>query len=121
MGASYIKTNPQSYIGGLSTIAPAPPVVTMCCMSFLSKLFGGGSTSKTELNPEIHKGFRIFIDPVKDGGQYRVGARIEKDFNGETKFHRMIRADSFASEEQAAEVTLIKAKQFIDQQGDRIF
>lgn len=88
-------------------------------MSLLSKLFGGGA--KPEPTPETHNGFRIFLAPVKDGGQYRIGARIEKEYDGETKTHQMIRADSFGSLEQANEVSLLKAKQFIDQQGDRIF
>ena len=121
MGSSDTKTDPWSHIGGLGALAPAPCVVILRAMSFLSKLFGGGSASKSEPSPETHKDFRIFVEPVKDGSQYRVCARIEKDFNGETKSHQMIRADSFSTEEQAAEVTLIKAKQFIDQQGDRIF
>jgi len=88
-------------------------------MSFLSKLFGG--SPKSEPIPEIHNGFRIYPDPVKDGGQFRIGARIEKDVDGQTKTHRMIRADSFGSVEQANEVSLLKAKQLIDQQGDAIF
>lgn len=88
-------------------------------MSFLSKLFGGGA--KPEPTFEAYNGFRIFLEPVKDGGQYRIGARIEKDVDGETKTHKMIRADSFGGLEQAEEVSLLKAQQFIDQQGDRIF
>ncbi len=88
-------------------------------MSIFSKLFG--SSSKSEPTPETYNGFRIFLAPVKDGGQYRIGARIEKDYDGETKTHQMIRADSFGSLEQAEEVSMLKAKQFIDQQGDRIF
>ena len=88
-------------------------------MSFLSKLFGG--SPKPDPIPETHNGFRIYPDPVKDGGQFRIGARIEKDVDGQTKTHRMIRADSFGSVEQANEVSLLKAKQLIDQQGDAIF
>ncbi len=121
MVAAYVKTYHHSPIVELDPLAPMPCVAILRCMSFLSKLFGGGSASKSESSPEIYKDFRIFVALLKDGSQYRVGARIEKDFNGETKSHQMIRADSFASEDQAAEVTLIKAKQFIDQQGDRIF
>jgi hypothetical protein len=88
-------------------------------MSFLSKLFGGGA--KPEPTPETHKGFRIFVAPVKDGGQYRIGARIEKDFADGTKTHQLIRADSFGALDQAEEVSLLKAKQLIDQQGDDLF
>ena len=89
-------------------------------MSLLSKLFGGNA-SKPEPTPETHKGFRIFAEPVKDGGQYRVGARIEKDFDGVTKTHMLIRADTLGGLEAAAEASVLKAKMLIDQQGDRLF
>lgn len=88
-------------------------------MSFLSKLFGG--SAKSEPTPQNHNGFRIYLDPVKDGGQFRIGARIEKDIDGELKTHMMIRADSFASAEAASEASLQKAKALIDQQGEQIF
>ena len=94
-------------------------------MSLLSKLFGRGKSSQAATaDPEpaaTHKGCRIYVKPEKNGAQYRVAARIEKDFGTETKSVHMIRADSFGSLEQANEVSLWKAKQFIDQMGDRIF
>jgi hypothetical protein len=37
------------------------------------------------------------------------------------KEHKFIRADRFASREDAVEVTIRKARQLIDQQGERIF
>ncbi len=89
-------------------------------MSLFSKLFGGG-TPKSEPTPEVHNGFNIFIEPHKSGNVFCVGARIEKEIDGERKSHMMIRADSFPSEQTAAEISLIKAKNFIDEQGDRIF
>lgn len=88
-------------------------------MSFLSKLFGG--SAKPEPTAQNHNGFRIYLDPVKDGGQFRIGARIEKDIDGVLKTHMMIRADSFASAEAASEASLQKAKALIDQQGEQIF
>lgn len=54
-------------------------------------------------------------------GGFRVGARIEKDVDGETKTHHMIRADKCQSAEEAASTSLRKAKMLIDQQGDGIF
>ena len=89
-------------------------------MSLLSKLFGGGS-GPAKAEPEIHNGFRIFPEPASEGGGYRIGARIEKDVDGETKVHMMIRADTYQSKDTAIEASLTKAKLLIDQQGDAIF
>ena len=89
-------------------------------MSLLSKLFGGSaSTPNTE--PEEYEGYTIAPEPIKEGGSFRVGARIEKEIGGEVKTHRMIRADTFESADAASEASLAKAKSLIDQQGERIF
>lgn len=90
-------------------------------MSILSKLFGGGSRSKPHAEPELHKDFRIYPEPVSEAGGFRIGARIEKDVEGETKTHHMIRADKCQSAEEATSHSLLKAKMLIDQQGDTIF
>lgn len=88
-------------------------------MSLLSKLFGSKAASSPE--PEKHKDFLIFPEPNKEPGGYRIGARIEKEVNGEIKTHHMIRADTYGSKETAIEASMTKAKQFIDQLGDGIF
>ena len=87
-------------------------------MSLFSKLLGRG---KSAPEPEAYNGFRIFPEPVKESGGYRLAARIEKEIDGEVKTHEMIRADMFNSLEQANEGTITKAKMMIDQMGDRIF
>ena len=90
-------------------------------MSLFSRLFGGSSAPDPESKPEIYEGFRIFAEPVRVAGGFRVAARIEKDLGGETKTHHMIRADTCDSLETALEVTTSKAKMLIDQQGIAIF
>lgn len=90
-------------------------------MSILSKLFGGKTAAAAAPASETYNGFRIIPEPVKEGGQHRIAARIEMEIGGETRVHRMIRADTLPSEEAAIAATLHKAKQLIDQQGDRIF
>ena len=87
-------------------------------MSLLSKLFGSASKAP---DPETHKGFLIFPEPASEGGSFRIGARIEKEFDGEVKTHMMIRADNYSSRETAVEASVSKARQLIDQQGDDIF
>jgi len=91
-------------------------------MSIFSKLFGGGSgAAKPGPEPEVYKDFRIFAEPMKDGGQYRIAARIEKEIGGETRTHQMVRADTIADPVAAASASLAKAKALIDQQGETIF
>jgi hypothetical protein len=87
--------------------------------SIFSRLFGGGA--KASAPAEEHDGFRIYPEPQADGGGFRVAARIEKDIDGETKTHRMIRADVCQSAEEATQAALFKAKLLIDQQGVTIF
>ncbi|RYH08415.1 HlyU family transcriptional regulator [Tropicimonas sp. IMCC6043] len=88
-------------------------------MSLFSKLFGGGSGGQPE--PETYSGFRIFPDPIKEAGGFRVAARIEKDVDGETLNHQLIRADVCSSEDQAREISLAKAQALIDERGDALF
>ncbi|MDA9865104.1 HlyU family transcriptional regulator [bacterium] len=89
-------------------------------MSLFSKLFGG-SASQPEAEPEIYKGFAIIAQPAKEGTRYRIGARIEKAVDGEVKTHELIRADTLDDLTSANEASIGKAKQVIDEQGDRLF
>ena len=88
-------------------------------MSLFSRLFGGGSQS--EPDPVRYEGFDIIADPMPEGGKFRLSARIEKTIDGERKTHRVIRADVFESREQADTVSVAKAKQVIDEQGEKLF
>lgn len=90
-------------------------------MSILSKLFGGGGSPAQGREPEIYKDFRIYPEPVAEGGQHRIAARIEKEVGGEIKIHRLIRADTLADAEEAAQASVAKARQLIDEQGERLF
>jgi len=93
-------------------------------MSLFSKLFGGGDAggpAKSAAKPETYKDFLIFAEPIKEGGQYRLAARIEKEVAGETRTHRLIRADTIGDATAAAEASVAKARQMIDEQGERIF
>lgn len=90
-------------------------------MSFLKKLFGGGSAKASAAAAEMHEGYIIQPAPMPEGGQFRLCAEIRKEIDGEMKTHRLIRADMFASADQAVEASVIKAKQVIKEQGDRLF
>lgn len=91
-------------------------------MSLLSRLFGGGGGGgkAAEQPAETYEGFSITPDPIKDGGSWRLAARVEKEIGGEMKSHHLIRADTFQSADEASSAAIAKAKQIIDEQGDRL-
>jgi len=101
-------------------------------MSLFSKLFGGASkpdgtskptaTPQSTAKPELYgTDYRIFPEPMKAESGYRIAAKIEKDFGGETRAHMMIRADTMSDIDDARQESLRKAQIFIDQMGDTIF
>jgi len=96
-------------------------------MSFLSTLFGRGSRSggvaagEKPAEPVEYKGFIIRAAPFKNEGQYQTAGTIEREIGGVLKQHRFIRADAFATYEDAVNFTLTKARQMIDLQGERMF
>jgi hypothetical protein len=92
-------------------------------MSFLKKLFGGGSTSAPAAAAATteHKGFTVEARPYLDGGQYQLAGVISREVDGVRKEHRFVRADRFASVDEAAEFCLSKGRQIIDERGDKVF
>ena len=95
-------------------------------MSFLKRLFGGGGGESTSGSAAVaaeaeHKGFLVKATPFKEGGQFQTCGVISKEIGGVLKEHRFIRADRFAALEDAANHAIIKGRQVIDEQGDRLF
>ncbi len=88
-------------------------------MSLLSRLFGG--SPKPEATTETYEGFRIIPEPHSGAGGYKIAARIEKEVGGELKTHQLLRADTVQSAEEAEALSIRKAKQLIDEQGERLF
>lgn len=91
-------------------------------MSFFRKLFGGGAPKAAEPAPvQEHDGFTIHATPYEEQGQWQMCGVIEKAIGGEVKSHRFIRADRFPDKGTAVEMTFVKARQIIDQSGERMF
>ncbi len=82
---------------------------------------GGGSRAEAPFDPVEYNGFRIRPEPFDEGGQYQTAGVIEKDSEGGVKEHRFVRAEKHASRDDAAQFSVTKAKQIINEQGDRIF
>lgn len=96
-------------------------------MSLLSRLFGKKPDAPEKRGPEKpgsseeYKGFRITPKPIREGGHYRVAARIEKLVDGTARTHQLIRSDTMASLDEATAFSLAKSRQMIDEQGDTLF
>ncbi|MEN0041662.1 MAG: HlyU family transcriptional regulator [Pseudomonadota bacterium] len=87
-------------------------------MSFWSRLFGGGgSSAEPEAEVETYKDFSLRPEPMPEGGQFRLAGTISK---GE-KNHKLIRADLFPDKDQCNAAFSRKARQVIDEQGERLF
>src|SRR5690625_7336332 len=95
--------------------------------SFLSRLFGGGSSSPsksagpTRGEPVEYKGYLIQAAPEQQDSQWRVAGVIRKA-DGEPEVERIFpRADTFATRDAAASFSITQAKPIIDQRGAELF
>ena len=85
-----------------------------------NRLFGGVAVDPEE-DPVEYNGYRIRSTPFPRLGQYQTAGTIEREVGGETKEHRFIRAETHSSREEAVAYSIAKAKQIIDEQGERLF
>ena len=91
-------------------------------MSFWSALFGGaGAKAGKVSDPVEYKGYVIVAAPYKNNGHYQTAGTIAREIGGVRKEHRFIRADAYASYDDAVTFTVNKARQIVDLQGDRMF
>ncbi|MBD8064053.1 hypothetical protein IC608_01000 [Devosia sp. PTR5] len=95
-------------------------------MSFLKKLFGGGSDAKAPagdkvLGEESYKDFLIKAIEMRAGSEYQLAGIIEKDIAGERKTYRYIRADRMSSVDDVVALAFSKGRQIIDEQGNSLF
>jgi hypothetical protein len=68
-----------------------------------------------------HKGFRIRATPYAVAGGWQTAGVIEKASASGMREHRFVRAETHPSREDAAAFTIAKARQIIDEQGERVF
>lgn len=92
---------------------------------FLNRIFGGSrGDALPQENPEEfvdYKGFQIRPQPRRDNDSWNVAGTIRKETEDGPQAHYFLRADSAASREAAVELTVMKAKQMIDLEGERLF
>jgi hypothetical protein len=81
----------------------------------------GGASEGPAISAVEYKGYRIRPGPYRSNDHYQTAGTIEKDTPEGVKEHQFVRADTYHSRDDAIAFTVLKAKQIIDQQGDRIF
>jgi hypothetical protein len=89
----------------------------------LARLAGGtaGASGEPAAAAVEYKGYRIRPTPYRANDHYQTAGTIEKDAPEGVKEHKFVRADTHNSRDDAIAFTVAKAKQIIDQQGDRMF
>lgn len=84
------------------------------------RLLSGGLTAR-EAEAVPYNGYLIRPTPYARGGGYQTCGVITKELGGEAKEHRFVRAETHPSRSEAVEFSIAKARQLIDEQGDRLF
>lgn len=92
-------------------------------LGFLGKWFdrGGGDGGEAGGEPVDYRGFTIIPEPYRNQGQWQLAARITKEIGGESREHRLVRADLLADPEEARQQAVMKAQRLIDERGDGLF
>lgn len=68
-----------------------------------------------------YQGYSILPRPKAQGSQFYTAGVISKEFAEGRKEHHFIRADTHTSHESACQHSVQKARQIIDEQGERLF
>jgi len=92
-------------------------------MSFLRGMLGGGERAPETATAEAteYKGFSIVPTPRRESSGWLTAGTITKAFPDGAKEHKFVRADTYANRDDAIAFCVTKAKQIIDEQGDRMF
>ena len=90
-------------------------------IEFIKRIFGSQPDKSKAMPSTYYNDFEIRPEPVHDSNGWRVSGTISKEVDGTLKEHAFVRADCCANQESAVALTLSKARQFIDERGERIF
>src|SRR5262245_41299338 len=88
---------------------------------FFGKLFGGGGGAAKQADATEYNGYTIHPAPRREAAGWLTVGTIAKEFPEGVKEHKFIRADTSSSWDDAVALSVRKAKQIIDEQGDRMF
>ncbi len=90
---------------------------------FFRRLFGGGGASGgggKAADPVVYNGYIIRPAPKQGDSHYNIAGTIVREDDPEGEAHKFIRADTYATVEDAVTWTVRKARQIIDERGDSL-
>lgn len=90
----------------------------------LRTLLGGGAkpaAAPAAAEPVEYNGYHIVAAPRQDKGVWYVAGSISPAAADDGRTHHFIRADNTPDRGQCVELTVIKARQIIDLEGERMF
>lgn len=90
----------------------------------LRGLFGGGqagAAAPAAAEPVEYNGYVIVPAPRQDKGVWYVSGSITPADAADDRTHAFIRADNSPDRDQCVELTVMKARQIIDLEGERMF
>lgn len=89
----------------------------------LQRLFGSGGEDRGEpelAGSERYEGFELQARPRHEGRVWRVAGRICRPDDPDGPRHDFIRVDTMTSHEEAVQLSLTKARQLVDERGERL-
>jgi hypothetical protein len=94
-------------------------------LPMLKKLFGGRQSKKTSgpLQPgeiaarERYEGHELLARPIREGNVWRVAGTVRQGEGESAEDHDFIRADTMADHDEAVQMSLLKARQLVDERG----
>lgn len=92
-------------------------------LGILRKWIGGGNggDGPTETAArETYEGLELLARPVAEGQIWRVAGRVQRIGDDDGPGHEFVRADTMSSHDEAVRMSLLKARQLVDEQGDRL-
>jgi hypothetical protein len=94
-------------------------------LSRIGSIFGGAKQEQSAVRRDeemvVYQDLRIYPMPIPEGGQWRLAATIVMGTGEEELEYALVRADVFSSRDDAVSYSVRKAKQIIDEQGEKLF
>ncbi len=87
----------------------------------LRRMFGPGEPRRVVGEEVVYGRYRITPTPFEQDGRWITAGIIVLETEEGRREHRFVRADSHLSAEDALRFSVLKAKQMIDQLGERVF
>ena len=96
----------------------------MGILDTLRGLFGGGAGRagvEAVGEPVEYNGYTIQPAPQRQSSGWNTAGVIRKEFPDGMREHRFVRVDTHTSKDDAVAFSVLKARQIIDEQGERLF